>query len=400
MTIPWVPWFLSSFISYLIFVKCDVLFHKGVNIQLWTSALQLKNKLSYTMLSTLVHSWLNPGPPILVSSLYCHSSQVWVIPLVEESDPDHYSHHSQSQSHQCLLHSPCFVFPLSLSFHVICLPLSSLSAACLTLFLLGSSDHWKFSSIILSMNLFNALQVCQSTCSARNMNHECSFSSLGGIFSGVLQISQPYSFDQSLGSSRASMILFPGWCYCSIWSILVLWLPTSDVTHSRSAFAFLTSACRFFSSCWYSLCWCQNLVSSRLIHSVVFLVMVMMLSNQDCTSPIHFWWLPPRSLFDVGVPDIASNMMTAPISILHPNGLGEHVYLHITLFLTLPGTGISWAISGMILGEWLCIAPLLQWFMLLVNDHVLFTNFTTHPLYQFDLFGTLQISVSWQLEVW
>ena len=170
------------------------------------------------------------------------------------------------------------------------------------------------------------------------------------------------------------MIFLPGRFHCSIWRILVLCVFSSNVTHSRSALAFLMSACRLFSSCQYSLCWCQNCVSSQLIHSVMFWVMVMMLLNQDCISAIHFWWPVPHSLFVVGVLDVASTMMTVPSGIPHPKGHGEQVYLHVGLFLMLPGTGISWAISGMILGEWLHVAPCLQWFIF--SFHVLVYNFS------------------------
>ncbi len=56
------------------------------------------------------------------------------------------------------------------------------------------------------------------------------------------------------------------------------------------------------------------------------------------------------SLF-VRVLDVASTMMTVPSGVPHPNGLGDLVYCQVGLFLTLPGTGIFLAISGMILGE-------------------------------------------------
>ena len=103
--------------------------------------------------------------------------------------------------------------------------------------------------------------------------------------------------DRFRSSSNASMIFLPGQFHCSIWRILVLCVFSSNVMHSKSALASLTSACRLFSSCQYSLCWLQNCVSSQLIHSVVFWFMVMMLLNRDCISAIHFWWPVPCSLF-------------------------------------------------------------------------------------------------------
>ena len=42
MTIPWMMWFFSLFISCWMLAECGVVFCKGVNIQLWTSALQLR----------------------------------------------------------------------------------------------------------------------------------------------------------------------------------------------------------------------------------------------------------------------------------------------------------------------------------------------------------------------
>ncbi len=183
------------------------------------------------------------------------------------------------------------------------------------------------------------------------------------------------------------MIFLPGQFYCSIWRILVLCVFSSDVMCSRSALAFLTSVCRLFSSCWYSSCWCQNCVSSWLICSIMFWVMVVMLSNQDCISAIHFWWPVPHSLFVVGVLDIASTMTTVPNSIPHPKGLGEWVYLHVGLFLMPPGTGISQAISGMICGEWLCIAPCLQWSMF--SFHVF--------VYRFSNSSSISVWLIWYL---
>ena len=115
--------------------------------------------------------------------------------------------------------------------------------------------------------------------------------------------------------------------------------------------------------------------------------MVVMLLNQDCVSAIHFWWPVPHSLFVAGVLDVASTMMTAPSSVPHPKGHGEGVYCHVGLFLMLPRTSISWAISGMICGKWLCIAPHLQWFM-----------FSFHMLvYKFSNSSSISVWLVWYL---
>ncbi len=115
--------------------------------------------------------------------------------------------------------------------------------------------------------------------------------------------------------------------------------------------------------------------------------MVVMLLNQDCVSAIHFWWPVPHSLFVAGVVDVASTMMTAPSSVPHPKGHGEWVYLYVGLFLTLPRTGISLAISEMIHGKWLCIAPRLEWFMF--SFHVL--------VYKFSNSSSISVWLVWYL---